>query len=61
VVLAQDAWRVRTEHAPRNLATRRRLGLNLLRQDTAHPRSIQTRRHRAAGDEDYLLRILCGT
>jgi predicted transposase YbfD/YdcC len=57
----EDESRIRKDHAPHNMATLRRLALNLLRQDAKHKRGVKTRRHRAAWDSDYLLRILCGT
>lgn len=56
----EDDCRIRKDHAARNMATLRRLALNLLRQDTRHKRGVKTRRHRAGWDNDYLLRILCG-
>jgi predicted transposase YbfD/YdcC len=56
----EDGSRIRKDHAAHNMATLRRLALNLLRQDEKHKRGVKTRRHRAAWDEDYLLRILCG-
>jgi predicted transposase YbfD/YdcC len=60
VAFAEDDSRIRKDHAARNMATLRRLVLNLLRQDTRHKRGLKTRRHRAGWDDDYLLRILCG-
>lgn len=56
----EDHSRIRKDHAAHNMATLRRLALNLLRQDKKHKRGIKTRRHRAGWDENYLLRILCG-
>jgi len=61
VAFDEDASRIRKDHAARNMATLRRLALNLLRQDGQHKRGVQTRRQRAAWDNDYLLRILCGS
>lgn len=57
----EDGSRIRKDHAARNMATLRRLALNLLRQDVQHKRGIKTRRHRAAWDNDYLLHLLCGS
>ena len=59
VAFDEDASRIRNNHAARNMATLRRLALNLLRKDTQHRRGLKTRRHRAGWDEDYLLKILC--
>ena len=55
----EDQCRIRKDHAARNMATLRRLALNLLRQDKQHKRGLKTRRHRAGWDNDYLLHILC--
>lgn len=55
----EDGCRIRKDHAAYNMATLRRLALNLLRKDTQHKRGLKTRRHRAGWDDDYLLRILC--
>ena len=57
----EDDCRIRKDHASHNMATLRRLALNLLRQDTGHKRGVKTRRHRAGWDNNYLLRILCGS
>lgn len=59
VVFDEDASRVRKNHAAHNLATLRRLALNLLRQDTKHKHGLKARRHRAGWDNDYLLQVLC--
>jgi predicted transposase YbfD/YdcC len=59
VVFDEDASRVRKDHAAHNLATLRRLALNLLRQDTKHKHGLKARRHRAGWDNDYLLQVLC--
>ena len=60
VTFEEDNSRIRKDHASQNMATLRRLALNLLRQDKHHKRGLKTRRHRAAWDSDYLLSILCG-
>lgn len=59
VAFDEDQSRIRKDHAPENIATLRRLVLNLLRRDIGNKRGIKTKRHRAAWDNDYLLRILC--
>lgn len=57
VVFAEDANRARKDAAPENLATLRRLALNLLR---AHPEPISMRRkiNAAAWDDNFLLTLL---
>ena len=61
VAMGEDACRVRKDHAPQNLATLRRLVLNLLRQETTDRNGIKARRLRAGWDTEYLLRVLTGT
>lgn len=61
VAFGEDDCRTRKDHAPRNLATLRKLALNLLRQDTRMKCGVKGRRKMAGWDEDYLLRILAGT
>jgi predicted transposase YbfD/YdcC len=56
----EDACRVRRDHAPRNLATLRKLALNLLRQDTKAKAGLKARRKAAGWSNDYLLSILAG-
>jgi len=60
VAFDEDDCRVRTDHAPHNLATLRKLTLNLLRQDSQAKCGIKARRKLAGWDDDYLLRILAG-
>jgi predicted transposase YbfD/YdcC len=60
VAFGEDECRVRSDHAPHNLATLRKLSLNLLRQDTKAKCGIKARRKMAGWDDDYLLRILAG-
>lgn len=57
VVFAEDANRARKDAAPENLATLRRLALNLLR---AHPEPISMRRkmNAAAWDDNFLCSLL---
>lgn len=60
VTFEEDASRIRKDHAARNMATLRRLALNLLRKNTLHKKSLKNKRFRAGWDEDYLLGILVG-
>ena len=56
-------WRLdvtlREDHAPQNLSIVRRLILNLLKEDTAHPKhSVRLRRKMAGWDDDERMRVL---
>jgi predicted transposase YbfD/YdcC len=57
VAFREDGSRVRTDHAPQNLAILRHLALNLLRRDPSKG-SIATKRFRAALDDRHLRAIL---
>lgn len=57
VALHEDAGRSRMDHAPQNLATLRKLALNLLRQHTGKG-SIKGKIKRAGWNDDYLLSLL---
>ena len=58
VSFAEDASRVRKDHAPANLAVIRRIALTLLRQETSCSLSIKSRRRRAGWDEGCLVKVL---
>jgi predicted transposase YbfD/YdcC len=58
VQMNEDQSRARTGHAPENLATLRRLALNLLRRDQTQSRGIKGKRLDAAWNHDYLLQLL---
>jgi len=60
VAFGEDECRVRKDHAAQNLATLRKLTLNLLRQDTQAKCGVKARRKMAGWDDDYLLHILAG-
>lgn len=60
VAFGEDDCRVRRDHAPQNLATLRKLTLNLLRQDTKTKCGIKGRRKMSGWNEDYMLSILAG-
>lgn len=59
VAFREDDCRVRKDHAPENLATVRRLALNLLREEkTVCKLGVKAKRHRCAIDEEYLQTIM---
>ena len=59
VIFREDASKVRKDNGPRNLALVRKIILNLLRQDTAHPKASFTKRRKMAGwDDDERMRVL---
>jgi predicted transposase YbfD/YdcC len=58
VQCGEDRSRVRTGHAAANLATLRRLALNLLKQDKTKKRGIKGKQLNASWDHAYLLRLL---
>ena len=58
VTFAEDASRVRTGHAPQNLALLRRIALNGLNREQSFKRSHRQKSNRAAMDNDYMLTIL---
>ena len=60
VAFREDDSRVRTGHAPQNLAVLRHRALNLLRQERAGRGSIAAKPFRAALDPTYLRTILDG-
>ncbi|WDD36940.1 hypothetical protein PQG02_34475 (plasmid) [Nostoc sp. UHCC 0926] len=53
-----DACRVRTGHAPHNLALLRRIALNALNGEQFLKRSNRQKSNRAAMDNNYMLTIL---
>lgn len=58
VAFDEDHSRVRTDHAPGNLAVVRQLALNLLRQEKRLKVGVQAKRKRAGWDYDYLQKVL---
>ena len=57
VTFREDYSRVRTGNAPQNFAVLRHMALNLLRQEPSKG-SMNTKRFRAALDEQYLRKVL---
>ena len=60
VTFDEDRSRIKKENAPENFGLLRRLALCLLKKETTSKRSIKGKRMRAAWDDGYLLRVLCG-
>lgn len=58
VTFGEDASRIRTGHAPQNMALLRRWSLNLLNQETSYKRSTRQKAKRASMDEVYMLKLL---
>jgi predicted transposase YbfD/YdcC len=58
VTFGEDASRIRTGHAPENMALLRRWSLNLLNQETSFKRSTRQKARRATLDEAYMLTVL---
>jgi predicted transposase YbfD/YdcC len=60
IAFREDASRVRVGHAPENLAVRRHIALNLLRQDPTAKVGIHNKRLKAGWDEAYLATLVFG-
>ena len=58
VCFREDQSRARAGHAAENLATLRRLALNLLKRETTKKRGIRGKQLSASWDHSYLLRLL---
>ncbi len=58
VCFREDQSRARAEFAAENLATLRRLALNLLKQEKTKKRGIKGKQLNAAWNHAYLLRLL---
>ena len=58
VQMREDDSRARTGHAAENLATLRRLALNLLKREATKKRGIRGKQRNASWDHTYLLRLL---
>jgi hypothetical protein len=60
VAFREDESRIRTGHAPENMAVLRHIALNLLRQDTTSKMGMQNKRLKAGWDETYLAKLVFG-
>ena len=60
VALRQDETRIRTGHAPENLAILHHIALNLLKQERTKKLGIKNKRLSAGWDHDYLLQVIMG-
>jgi len=58
VSFAEDDCRVRSMHAPHNLALLRRFALNSLNREDSSKRSLRQKSKRAAMDDAYMLKVL---
>jgi predicted transposase YbfD/YdcC len=58
VCFGEDQSRARTGYAAENLATLRRLALNMLKRDTKKKRSLKGKMLNASWDHAYLQRLL---
>ena len=58
VTFGEDASRIRTAHAPQNMALLKRLAISVLNQETSKKRSIRQKAKRAAMSPDYMLAVL---
>lgn len=61
VTFQEDACRVRTGHAPHNLALLRRIALNALNLEQSFKRSNRQKSNRAAMDNSYMLTVLAAS
>lgn len=60
VSFKEDLNQVYNPNAAKNLATVRRIALNLLKQDKGHKQGVLCRRKKAGWDEKYLMKVLQG-
>jgi hypothetical protein len=58
VAFGEDACRIKSGHAPENLAFIRKIALSLARSDTQSSRSITSRIKKMAWSEEYLEQLL---
>lgn len=60
VAFREDERRIRTGHAPENVAVLRHLAVSALNQEQTAQVGIKNKRLRAGWDDDYLLKVLAG-
>ena len=60
VTFNEDRSRIRKDHAAENMASLRRVALNLLRQEPSHRISLRQKRLLCSLDEGYLLTVIAG-
>lgn len=58
VTFKEDTSRIRTAHAPLNMALLKRLAISVLNQETSKKRSIRQKAKRAAMSPDYMIEVL---
>ncbi len=58
VTKGEDACRIRSLHAPHNLALLRRFAVNTLNRESTFKRSLKQKSKRAAMDDAYMLTLL---
>jgi len=58
VIFDEDSSRARTGHAQENLATMRRIAINMLNQEQTRKESLKGKRQLAGWDESYMERII---
>jgi predicted transposase YbfD/YdcC len=58
IAFREDQSRIRTDHAPANMAVLRHMALNLLKMETTLKRGIKTKRLKAGWSDAYLLKVL---
>jgi predicted transposase YbfD/YdcC len=60
VTFNEDRSRIRKDHAAENMASLRRVALNLLRQEPSHRISLRQKRLLCSLDEGYLMTVIAG-
>lgn len=58
VTFREDDLRARTKNAAQNMATLRRIALNLIKKDLSRKQSLRSKRYIAAIDQDFLIHLL---